>query len=72
MTLEFSVPGPVETVDENFDVTILMLGRQRRSTATSSRWRLARSEVIMCAAPDYLDRRGRPQHPQRAGRRTTR
>jgi len=25
--------------------------------------RLAMSEVIMCAAPEYLDRRGRPQHP---------
>ena len=27
-------------------------------------WRLARSEVILCAAPAYLDRRGRPSHPE--------
>jgi len=26
--------------------------------------RLARSEVIACASPEYLDRRGRPQHPR--------
>src|SRR5690606_9126062 len=25
--------------------------------------RLARCEVILCASPDYLDRRGRPSHP---------
>ncbi|HLO95593.1 MAG TPA: substrate binding domain-containing protein, partial [Burkholderiaceae bacterium] len=25
--------------------------------------RLARTEVILCAAPEYLQRRGRPQHP---------
>ncbi|MCB2021772.1 MAG: LysR family transcriptional regulator [Burkholderiaceae bacterium] len=62
VTLEFSVPGPVETVDENFDVTILMLGRKPLAGDFVA-WRLARSEVILCAAPDYLDRRGRPQHP---------
>jgi DNA-binding transcriptional LysR family regulator len=62
ITLEFSVPGPVETVDENFDATILMVGRKPLNGDFIA-WRLARSEVIMCAAPEYLDRRGRPQHP---------
>ncbi len=62
ITLEFSVPGPVESVDENFDVTILMLGRKPLSGDFIA-WRLARSEVVMCATPEYLDRRGRPQHP---------
>ena len=62
VTFEFSVPGPVETVDENFDITILMLGRKALAGDFVA-WRLARSEVIMCAAPDYLDRRGRPQYP---------
>lgn len=62
VTFEFSVPGPVETVDENFDITILMLGRKQLAGDFVA-WRLARSEVIMCAAPDYLDRRGRPAHP---------
>ena len=62
VTFEFSVPGPVESVDENFDVTILMVGRKPLSGDFNA-WRLARSEVVMCAAPEYLDRRGRPQHP---------
>ena len=60
---EFSVPGPVETADENFDITILMLGRKQLEGDFVA-WRLARSEVILCAAPVYLDRRGRPSHPR--------
>jgi DNA-binding transcriptional LysR family regulator len=62
VTLELSVPGVVETVDENFDVTILTEGRRPLDGSFVAR-RLARSEVIACASPDYLDRRGRPQHP---------
>jgi DNA-binding transcriptional LysR family regulator len=63
VTLELSVPGPVETVDENFDVSILTEGRRPLDGNYVAR-RLARSEVILCAAPEYLDRRGRPQHPK--------
>ncbi|MDP9046094.1 MAG: LysR family transcriptional regulator [Pseudomonadota bacterium] len=63
VTLELSVPGPVETVDENYDVTILTEGRRPLDGNFIAR-RLARSEVILCAAPDYLDRCGRPQHPK--------
>jgi DNA-binding transcriptional LysR family regulator len=62
VTLELSVPGVVETVDENFDVTILTEGRRPLDGSFVAR-RLARSEVIACASPEYLDRRGRPQHP---------
>src|ERR1700712_4741346 len=62
VTLELSVPGPVETVDENFDVSILTEGRRPLDGSFVAR-RLARSEVILCASPEYLDRRGRPQHP---------
>ena len=62
VTFEFSVPGPVETVDENFDITILMLGRKALAGDFVAR-RLARSEIILCAAPAYLDQRGRPQDP---------
>jgi len=62
VTLELSVPGVVETVDENFDVTILSEGRRPLDGNFVAR-RLARSEVIACAAPEYLERRGRPQHP---------
>ena len=63
VTLELSVPGPVETVDENFDVSILTEGRRPLDGSFVAR-RLARSEVIVCASPEYLDRRGRPQHPR--------
>lgn len=63
VSLELSVPGPVETVDENFDVSILTEGRRPLDGNFIAR-RLARSEVIVCASPEYLDRRGRPQHPR--------
>ena len=62
VSLELSVPGAVETVDENFDVTILTEGRRPLDGSFVAR-RLARSEVIACASPEYLERRGRPQHP---------
>ena len=62
VTLELSVPGAVETIDENFDVTILTEGRRPLDGGFVAR-RLARSEVIACASPEYLNRRGRPQHP---------
>ncbi len=63
VSIELTVPGPVETVDDSFDVTILTEGRQPLDGSFIAR-RLARSEVIACAAPEYLDRRGRPQHPR--------
>ena len=63
VTLELSVPGPVETVDENFDVSIVIEGRRPLDGNFVAR-RLARSEVILCAAPEYLDKHGRPQHPK--------
>ena len=63
VTLELTVPGPVETVDENHDVSILSEGRRPLDGSFVAR-RLACSEIILCAAPEYLDRRGRPQHPR--------
>ncbi|MES2100437.1 MAG: LysR family transcriptional regulator, partial [Pseudomonadota bacterium] len=63
VSLELSVPGPVETVDENFDISILTEGRRPLDGNFVAR-RLARSEVVLCASPEYLDRRGRPQHPK--------
>src|SRR6218665_52571 len=62
LTLELSVPGPVTTVDENYDVSILQLGNQQLDGDFIARL-LARSEAILCASPEYLDRAGRPQHP---------
>lgn len=61
VTLEITSPGPVDTVDDSFDLTIF-LSRDPLDGDFIAR-RLARSEFIMCASPDYLDQRGRPQHP---------
>jgi DNA-binding transcriptional LysR family regulator len=62
VTLELSVSGPVATVDENFDVSIIWAGLQPLDGDFVAR-RLARAEVILCASPEYLDKRGRPKHP---------
>jgi DNA-binding transcriptional LysR family regulator len=62
VSIELSAPGAVETVDEDFDLTILAV-RQPLDGDYVAR-RLARSEVILCASPDYLDRRGRLEHPR--------
>jgi DNA-binding transcriptional LysR family regulator len=62
VSIELSVGGPVDTVDDDFDVTILTQGRRPLDGAFIAR-RLARSEVIICAAPEYLEQRGRPTHP---------
>jgi DNA-binding transcriptional LysR family regulator len=61
VTLELSSPGAVLAMDEGFDLTLL-IAREPLDGDFVAR-RLARSEFIMCAAPDYLDRRGRPQQP---------
>lgn len=62
VTLELSVPGPVETVDENFDVTLIAVTHGLPAGDFVAR-RLASSEVVVCASPEYLEQRGRPLHP---------
>lgn len=63
ITLEFHSQGPVETVDENFDVTVIMINRLEMSDADFVARCLAHTEIVTCATPAYLDRRGRPAHP---------
>lgn len=62
VTIELVAPGPVESLDEAFDVTILSVARRPLDGDFVAR-RLAKTEVITCASPAYLDRRGRPGHP---------
>jgi len=62
VTIELSSPGPVETIDENFDVSIIQVARKPLDGDFVARL-LARTEVIACASPEYLDRKGRPEHP---------
>lgn len=66
LLIELTATGPVETVDENFDVTIV--GTRRALDGEFVARLLAHSEVILCAAPDYLDQRGRPSHPREFSR----
>jgi DNA-binding transcriptional LysR family regulator len=62
VTVEVTAFGPVESLDESHDITV-MVKRQPLDGDFVAR-RLARSEVITCATPEYLDRRGRPGQPQ--------
>jgi len=62
ITIELTAPGAVETVDENYDVSILSV--RHALTGEFIARRLARAEVVLCASPEYLDRRGRPVHPR--------
>lgn len=62
VTLEISSPGAVESVDESYDLTIFSSIEAPDGDFIARR--LARSEVVVCASPEYLDRRGRPQHPR--------
>jgi DNA-binding transcriptional LysR family regulator len=59
--LELHSPGPVDSVDDAYDLTIL--SRRDPLDGDFVARRLARTEVVMVASPEYLDRRGRPQVP---------
>jgi DNA-binding transcriptional LysR family regulator len=62
VTLEIVANGAVETVDDSFDLSIMSLRKPLDGNFVARR--LARSEVVLVAAPEYLDRRGRPVHPR--------
>jgi DNA-binding transcriptional LysR family regulator len=61
VSVEIAAPGPVETLDEAYDLTIISVRGGLQGDFVVRR--LARSEVVACASPEYLDRRGRPTHP---------
>jgi len=61
VTLEISAPGPVDNIDESFDISLF--ARRSPPEGEFIARRLARTEVVVCASPAYLDRRGRPRHP---------
>lgn len=56
-------PGPLESADEGADLTVLIVGRHRPLKGDFVARLLARTEAVVCAAPQYLDRCGRPTHP---------
>jgi DNA-binding transcriptional LysR family regulator len=61
VTVEITAFGPVESMDEGHDITIVVKATPLNGDFVARR--LAHSEVILCATPDYLDRRGRPAQP---------
>lgn len=62
VSIEITAPGAVETVDDDHDISIIATRHPIDGDFIARR--LARSEVILCATPEYLDRRGRPRHPR--------
>ena len=62
VTIDLTVAPSVETPDENHDVTIIVQRVRPIDGAFIAR-RIAESEVVMCATPEYLDLHGRPKHP---------
>ncbi len=61
VNVEVCTLSAVEDVDEGHDLTILL--RHRPLDGDFVARRLACTEVILCASPEYLDRHGRPEHP---------
>ncbi len=61
VTVELHSPGPVEAMDEAYDISILSSRLPLDGDFIARR--LARTEVVLCASPEYLDARGRPSHP---------
>lgn len=62
VTLELSVDTVVTTLDEHFDVCLLLVEGDLPDSNTVAR-QLARTEIVVCASPVYLDRRGWPMRP---------
>lgn len=62
ITLELVLPGPLDAADGGCDVSVLSLGAQPLQGEFVAK-PLAWSTFILCASPEYLQRRGTPQHP---------
>lgn len=61
VTIDLEVRGPIDAADEGVDVSIIITRELERGDFVARQ--LARTEVVACAAPGYLDRCGRPNHP---------
>ncbi len=63
VTLEIAAAGPVRAVDERCDLSIIVTQGTTLEGDFVAR-PLARSDIVLCASPDYLGRFGQPRHPQ--------
>jgi len=61
IAVEVCAPSEVDDVGEGDDLTILWHHQALDGEFVARR--LARTGVILCASPEYLDRWGRPSHP---------
>lgn len=64
LTVGLSAPGPVESLDESFDVSLITARGDNIDGGEFVARRLARSHMILCASPAYLARHGRPAAPE--------
>ncbi|AKJ26951.1 LysR family transcriptional regulator [Caldimonas brevitalea] len=66
VTVDLTAGSAIEAADEAYDVSILIVGPRPLSGDFVAR-KLARTEVVACAAPSYLDQYGRPLRPEDLG-----
>lgn len=66
ITLEILASGPVQSVDERCDVSIIVTQGEELDGDFVAR-PLARSELVLCASPEYLGRFAPPRHPMDLG-----
>ncbi|WP_077037812.1 LysR family transcriptional regulator [Pelomonas sp. KK5] len=64
LTVGLSAPGPVESLDEGFDVSLITARGDSIESGDFVARRLARAHVVLCASPAYLARHGRPTAPE--------
>jgi len=62
VTVEVTANTPVTTLDETHDLTLV--AQREPLDGDFVAHRLARTEIIACAQPGYLNRVGRPRHPR--------
>jgi DNA-binding transcriptional LysR family regulator len=63
VTLEIVASGPVASVDERCDLSIIVTQGEELDGDFVAR-PLARSELVLCASPEYIERFSRPGHPR--------
>lgn len=62
VSIELMASGPVQSVDEQGDLAVIVAQGLQLDGDFIAR-PLARSELLLCASPSYIVRRGRPEHP---------
>jgi DNA-binding transcriptional LysR family regulator len=64
IAIDLEVRAAAEVPDETADVSVLITARERPPQGDFIARLLATTSVVVCAAPSYFERRGRPQAPR--------